>query len=166
MDALHDYLDEIEEVLDTSKSLPFTNKVSVEKNRIMEIIQDIRLNLPDDFRQAKRILGDHDRIIEDAQHKAQDILDAAENEAKIRTNNHEIFRRATDQAADIIETARQQAKDLRSTATEYADEILEKAEQQLKEYMTNIDQQHKKVMDYYHDMIDVIYENRQQLRGR
>ena len=166
MDALLDYLDEIEEVLESSKSLPFTNKISVEKERIVDILSEIRLNLPDDIRSAQRILSDHDRIVNDAQNKAQDVLDSAENEAKIRTNNHEIFRRASDQATDIIENAKKDARDLRLNAMDYADEMLEKAETQLKEYMTNLEAQHKRVMSYYTEMIDVIYTNRQQLRGR
>jgi len=166
MDALLDYLDDIEEVLDTSKSLPFTNKISVEKDRILEILSEIRLNLPDDIRSAQRILGDHDRIVADAQRKAQDIIDAAENEAKMRTNNHEIFRRASDQASETIEGARKDAQNLRLNANEYADEQLADAEGQLREYMNNMEQQHKRIMEYFAKMIDIIYENRQQLRGR
>jgi len=166
MDALLDYLDEIEEVLETSKSLPFTNKISVEKDRVVDILSEIRLNLPEDIRSAQRILGDHDRIVNDAHNKAQDILQAAEAEAKIRANNHEIFRRASDQATEAIEAAKKDARDLRLNAMDYADEMLEKAETQLKEYMTNLESQHKRIMSYYTEMIDVIYTNRQQLRGR
>ncbi|MCL1843991.1 MAG: hypothetical protein FWF79_09275 [Defluviitaleaceae bacterium] len=166
MDALLDYLDDIEEVLETSKSLPFTNKISVEKERVLDILNEIRLNLPDDIRSAQRILGDHDRIVAEAERKSQGILEAAENEAKIRTNNHEIFRRASDQASETVENAKKDARDLRLNAMDYADSMLKDAEEQVKEYMGNIEQQHKKVMDYFNQLIDVIYENRQQLRGR
>jgi len=166
MDALLDYLDDIEEVLETSKRVPLTNKITVEKERIFDILNDIRLNLPDDIRSAQRILSDHDRIVADAQRKAQDILDAAENEAKTRTSNHEIFRRASDQASEVMENAKNDSRDLRLNAMDYADEKLAETEAQLKEYMTNLEQQHKKLMDYYGQIIDVIYENRQQLRGR
>jgi len=166
MDALLDYLDDIEEVLETSKRVPLTNRITVEKERILDILNDIRLNLPDDIRSAQRILSDHDRIVADAQRKAQDILDAAENEAKTRTSNHEIFRRASDQASELMENSKNDARDLRLNAMDYADEKLAETEAQLKEYMTNLEQQHKKLMDYYGKIIDVIYENRQQLRGR
>jgi len=166
MDALLDYLDDIEEVLESSKSLPFTNKISVEKERVLDILNEIRLNLPDDIRSAQRILGDHDRIVAEAERKGQAILEAAENDAKVRTNNHEIFRRASDQASETMEEAKQNARDLRLNAMDYADEMLKDAEEQVKEYMSNIEQQHKKVMDYFNQLVDVIYENRQQLRGR
>ena len=166
MDALLDYLDEIEEVLESSKSLPFTNKISVEKERIVDILSEIRLNLPDDIRSAQRILNDHDRIVNDANNKAQDIIDSAENEAKIRTGSHEIFRRASESATDMLENAKREAREIRMNAMGYADDMLEQAETQLKEYMTNLETQHKNAMTYYTDLLDVIYANRQQLRGR
>jgi len=166
MDALLDYLDDIEEVLETSRKIPLSSRIQVEKEKILDILNDIRLNLPDDIRSAQRILSDHDRIVADAQRKAQDILDSAEAEAKTRTSHHEIFRRANDTANELMENAKNDARDLRLNAMDYADEKLAETESQLKEYMTNLEQQHKKLMDYYGQIIDVIYENRQQLRGR
>ena len=166
MDALLDYLDDIEEVLETSKKIPFGNRISVEKERILDIINDIRLNLPDDIRHAQRILGDHDRIVAEAQRKAQDILDAAESEAKLRASNHEIFRRASDQAAEIMEQAKKDSRDLRANASDYMDDCLAEIESQLKELMTNMDTQNRIVLEYYGKMVDRIFENREQLRGR
>jgi len=164
MDALLDYLDEIEEVLDHSKSIPFSGKISVEKGRILDILAEIRLHLPDDIRQAQRILNDHDKILADAEHKGVSILEAAENEAKLMTNSHEIFKRASEQASEIMEEAKKDARDLRAGASSYVDEKLEDAERQLKEYMANIEAQHKRVMTYFSETIDVLYENRQELR--
>ena len=166
MDALLDYLDDIEEVLESSKTLPFTNKVSVEKERIVEILGEIRLNLPDDLRHAQRILSDHDRIIAEADRKATEIVENAENDAKNRTNNHEIFRRASDMASETIDEAKKDARDLRLNAIDYADSVLKEAEEQIKEYMSNVETQHKKIMEYFNQLTDVLYENRQQLRGR
>ena len=166
MDALLDYLDDIEDVLESSKNLPFTNRISVEKERITEIINEIRLNLPDDIRAAQRILNEQERIISDAHNKAQDQIDVAENEAKIRVNGHEIFRRASEQATDMIDNAKKDARELRMNARGYADEMLEKAEVQIKDYMTNLEAQHKNMMSFYTELLDVIYANRQQLRGQ
>ena len=164
MDALLDYLDEIEEVLETSKALPFTGRISVEKARVLDILNEIRLHLPDDIRHAQRILSDHDKIVADAEHKAIGILEAADAEAKMMTNSHGLFRRASEQASEIIEDAKKSARDLRAGAAAYVDEKLEDAEKQMKEYMANLDAQHKRIIEYYTQTIDVLYENRQELR--
>jgi vacuolar-type H+-ATPase subunit H len=165
MDSLLDYLDAIEDVLDGSKTVPFSNKVSVEKERIFEIISDIRLNLPNEIRHAQRIIEDHDKIINDAKMKAASIIKESESEAKSLTTNHEIFRRASEQANEFIEETKQSARELKLNAVDYADDILEKSESMIKETMDNMEQQYKYTMDYFNQTIEVLYENRQQLRG-
>ncbi|MCL2360862.1 MAG: hypothetical protein FWC73_03485 [Defluviitaleaceae bacterium] len=166
MDALLDYLDDIEELLEKSKGFPLTGKISVDKDKLVDIVNEIRLSLPDDMRIAQRILGDHDKILEDAKHRAANILDDAKAEAKALTNSHEIFRRASEQAADHMEETKRSAREIRLNAMDYADEILEKAENQIRQTMDNMEQQHRRVMEYYEGIMDIIYENRQQLRGR
>lgn len=166
MDSLLDYLDQIEDILDASKSVPFSNKISVEKERVYDVMNEIRLNLPTEIRHAQRIIEDHDKIIADARSKAASILKEAEEEAKILTNEHEIFRRANEQATDMIEDSKKSARDLRLNAMDYADEILEKTETMIKEAMGNIDEQFKLVNNYLSQTTDVLYENRQSLRGR
>jgi hypothetical protein len=54
---------------------------------------------------------------------------------------------------------------MRMSSMEYADELLEKAESKIREIMTNLEKQHRAVLDYFTQTIDVLYENRQQLRN-
>jgi len=164
MDALQDYLDELEDLIETGRFNPITRKISVEKDRILDIINEIRMNLPDDFNKAKRILLEEEKIIKAAEYKAINILDAAEAEAKMMTNQHELFRRASEQASELIEDAKKQARELRAGASGYVEEKLELAEKQMREYIDNIDAQHKKVMEYYSETLEVLYDNRQELR--
>ena len=166
MDAYLDYLDELGEVIDKAGKSLLPGKISVEKEKLYAIIADMRLHVPDDIKRAQRIISENDKIIFDAQDKADDILRNAEADAKAKTNSHEIFRRASEQATEIVEDAKRDARELRLNAVDYADEMLERAEGQIKEYMVALDNQHRKVMDYYDKLIDVLYENRQQLRGK
>ena len=177
MDRLLDYLDMIEDILEGSnKVVPFSTKISVEKDRIIDIISDIRLNLPTEIRKAERIIEEYDKVLREAESKAAAILREAAEDAKMLTNNHEIYRRAAEQATEIQEEAKQTARDIRLNAMDYADEILEKVEkkvletrdnvgQQNKIAIENIEQQSEMATDYFSQIIDVLYENRQQLRG-
>jgi len=165
MDSLLDYLDQIEDILDASKSVPFSNKISVEKERVYDVMNEIRLNLPTEIRHAQRIIEDHDKIIADARVKAAGILKEAEEEAKLLTNEHEIFRRANEQATDLIEESKKNAREMRIGAVDYTDEILEKTEGMIKEAMENIDEQFRLVNNYLAQTVDVLYENRKSLRG-
>jgi F0F1-type ATP synthase membrane subunit b/b' len=166
MDALLFYLAEMEEVLESSKkSMLFSDKVSVDKNKLMEIITELRLNLPDDIRMAQRLLGDHDRVLEDAQNKAKIIIEDAELEAKKLVRDDEITRRAMAEAEDIKDAAKKEVRDMRMGAMEYIDEILGKAESKIRETMTNLGKQHSIIHEYFAQTVDVLYDNRQQLRN-
>jgi F0F1-type ATP synthase membrane subunit b/b' len=114
---------------------------------------------------AQRLLGDHEKVLEDAQNKAKIIVEDAELEAKKLIRNDEITRRATEEAEDIIDKAKQDARDMRMSAMEYADEMLAKGESKIREIMGNLDNQHKAVIEYFAQNVDVLYENRQQLRN-
>ena len=166
MESLLDYLDAIEDILDNSKAVPFSNKISVEKERIFDIISEIRLNLPSEIRHAQRIIEEHDKVINDAKLKAGNIMKDAEAEAKTLTNSHEIYKRANEQASEFIEETKKNARDMRLNAMDYTDEILEKSEGMIRETMTNMEQQYKYMMEYFSQTLEVLYENRQQLRGR
>jgi vacuolar-type H+-ATPase subunit H len=166
MESLLDYLDMIEDILDNSKSVPFSTKISVEKDRVFDVISEIRLNLPNEIRTAQRLIEEHDKILNEAKTKAASIIREAENEAKTLTNNHEIFRRANEQASEIVDDAKKSARDVSLNAMDYADEMLEKTESMIRDAMENMEQQYKILLDYFGQTIDVLYENRQQLRGQ
>jgi len=166
-DALLDYLDAIEEVLEASnKTHLFSNKISVDKDRIMEIIAEIRFNLPKDIQKAKSLLRDYDKIIHEAESKAADIVFTAEEEAKHRISVNEVSRRANDQATEIIEQGRLYARKLRVGGYEHVEEKLKDAERILKEHMDALEEQHQRVMEFYQDLSDTLFENRQEIIAR
>jgi len=164
MESLLDYLDQIEDILDASKSIPFTNKISIEKDRIYDVMNEIRLNLPTELRHAQRIIEDHDKIVAEARTKAASLLKEAEDEAKLLTEEHEIYRRANESATDLLEESKKSARELRLNAMYYADEILEKTENMVQETMDNLAEQSRQVNNYFAQTINVLYENRQSLR--
>ena len=165
MKALLNYLDDIEDILDNSKTVPFSNKISVEKERIFDVIGEIRLHLPHEIHQAQRIIDDHDKIVNDAKNRAKDIVRDAEDSSKAYVNEHEIVRRANEEADAILEEARRDARDMRLNAMDYADEMLKNTEDVIQDVMENMEAQNNNMLDYFRQTVDVLYENRQQLRG-
>jgi len=163
--ALANHLDSIEEFIESHKKNPFTNKIVIDRDKIMELLFDMRSDLPTELKQAHRIIEEHDRIIADARAKAENIRRDAEIEVKSLTQNHEIYRRATEHAAEMVEEAKKDARDIRYNAMDYADEILEKTESMIREAMENIEQQSKYLTNYFSQTVDVLYDNRRQLRG-
>ena len=121
-------LDTLEDILDRSKHVPFTEKGIVDKEEILEIIQEIRLKLPDELKQAKWIKEERGRILQEAEKEADAIVREAENRIISMIDEHEITRKAYDQKAEIIETANEMSREITKGTKDYADGILENLE--------------------------------------
>ena len=99
-------LETLEDIMEKSKSVPFTEKGIVDKEEVLEIIKEIRLKLPDELKQAKWIREERGRILDEAQKEADGIVKEAENRIIAMIDEHEITRKAYEQKAEIIELGR------------------------------------------------------------
>ncbi|AGC67790.1 H+-ATPase subunit H [Thermoclostridium stercorarium subsp. stercorarium DSM 8532] len=141
-------LDALEDAIENAVSVPFSGKCMVDRNEILEIIQDIRLKLPDDLKQAKWISKERSRILAEAQQEADNIIKNAESRISALVNEHEISRKAQEQAETIINNAKKNAREIRLGTREYADSILGKVEEMLTE------------------MLEIVKENRNELKQK
>ena len=129
---IEDMLASIDEILEQAKSVPFSDKVMVERNGIMEITKEIRLRLPTEIEQSKWVLEEKNRILADAQKEAEEKIAQAEEERGNMINEHEITKRAYQQAEEIVEASKKVARDMKIGAKEYADELLQQVDEQMK----------------------------------
>lgn len=165
MDTVFNLLDELEDLLESCKTVAFSgNKVAVSKDEVFEIISEIRLNLPGEIKQAQRLADNCEKIINDAQNKASAIIKEAEDKAERMTTDHEITKLANEQASVILDEAKDTARALRIGAVEYADELLANSENAIKECLESFSRQARQVEDFLAKEGDILYENRQELR--
>ena len=121
-------LDALEDAIENAVSVPFSGKCMVDRNEILELIQDIRLKLPDEIKQAKWISKERARILAEAQQEADDIVKNAESRIAAMVNEHEISQKAYEQAETILSNAKKSAREIRLGTREYADNILGRVE--------------------------------------
>jgi len=152
--------DTLEDILDKSKKLPFTDKSIIEKEEILEIMKEIRLKLPDELKQAKWIKEERGRIIAEAQKEADDIVKEAENRIIAMIDEHEITKKAYEQKTKIIETANEMSREMSKGTKDYADNILGDIETtiiNLSETITNVE-------STIQNALDTIKNNRSELK--
>lgn len=125
------YVDQLEEIVDTAAKVPLTGKVMVNVDEIFEIIDLIRDNLPQELKEAQYAILEKDRILQEAQAKAQQELDSARREAREMVSEHEIVRHAQAEADALLERSRQTALEVREGARSYANDILYQIENNL-----------------------------------
>lgn len=129
---IDELLDLMEETLEEASGLPFSgSKRMVDVDRMRDIIDEIRLNMPTEIRQAKAIVNDRADIVSDAKREAEALVKKAEERARILVGEEQIVRAAQQRASDIVSTAQSQAREMRNTVTEYCENMLRATEEQL-----------------------------------
>ena len=97
--VIDDILDMMDDLLDNASSVPFSVKKSIiDCDQMREYINEIRLNLPQEIKQAKLIVRDRQTIINDANKEAENIVRRAEDRAKVIVSNDEITKAAKSKA--------------------------------------------------------------------
>ena len=138
-------LETIEEMLSRSTNIPFTKKSLVDKEEIISVINDIKLKLPDELKQAKWVKEERQKILVDAQKEANQLIKEAENRIISMIDEHEITKKAYEQKTEIIDSANAFSKDLINGTKKYADEILAELEANLEEKLEVIKDNRKEL---------------------
>ncbi|MFR0823017.1 MAG: ATPase [Clostridia bacterium] len=138
-------LETIEEMLESSKNVPFTAKGIIDKEEMLDLIKEIRLKLPDELKQAKWVKEERQRILVEAQKEADDIVKEAENRIISMIDEHEITRKAYEQKAEIIETANEMSREISKGTKDYADNILQGIEVALQDALQIIQNNRKEL---------------------
>lgn len=146
MDVLK-LIDEIEDIIEDGNSLPFSRKIMLDSEELLEIIKEIRIKLPDEIKQAAWIKDERQRILAEAQKDADNIINEAEYRLEEMIDEEKISKLAKKRAEEIINKSQENAKEIRLGAMEYADSLLLESQEKLKE------------------VINLMNENRKELRG-
>ena len=164
-DTVLKLLEELEQVVDEGRSSPFSNKVQVDKDEIFEIIDAIKMKLPSEIKTSNGVNEEKNKNLVDAQKEANEMLKEAEVRLGRLVEEHAVTKKAYEQASEIMEASKKSAKEMRLGAIEYADDVMGVAEQRLREMQDTIEQENQKIIEFFRENINVIFENRQELKG-
>jgi len=130
MDILH-LVDRLEELFNQSRPIPLTRSVLVDEDRVLEIIDQMRISIPDEVRKAQQILAQRDRVMAQAQEEANRTLTLAKRQGEDSLAKDAIVRAAHERAEQILDQARADVETVRSDADEYVVEALSTLEDEL-----------------------------------
>jgi vacuolar-type H+-ATPase subunit H len=110
------------------RRMPMTNSVVVDQVAALDLIDQLRVAVPEEIRQAKRINEETSRLVERAQEEAERILARAQEQAAFLIEERELTRAAELRSQQIIEDGESEAEDIRQGADAYAASVLVKLE--------------------------------------
>jgi cell division septum initiation protein DivIVA len=132
MEIMH-LLDRLEAVLTGSSRIPMTGKAVVDEQECLDIIDQLRVAIPEEVKQARRLQQDKERIIQDAEEHAARVVAHAQDQASNMILQHEITRGAEAKARRLMEEADREARERRAEADRYATETLAELDRRLAE---------------------------------
>ena len=131
-------LEDLEDVLDDATSMPMTKKSLVDVDKIKTIIEDIRLNTPQETKQAKAIVDSRNNILDEAKKEAAKIISEAQAQARELVARDQITQKAHSEGEAYVKQAQNQASELLGKATTQANEMVTTAQNKSREMLTAV----------------------------
>lgn len=143
MENEHKEVMELVETLYTMVSeawgVPLGNdKCIVEREKALEVINDLKAALPVEIAEAKRLVSARDEFIGNAKREAESIRKNAEDRARAKLEEQAIVNEAKRHSVELVTNAEIKSKELRRVANEYVDEILRRTEESVAEALKAI----------------------------
>lgn len=138
---IEDILEQLDDMLDTAWAMPLSGgKVVVDGERVRDLLDSIRANLPSEIRQARAIVKDRSEIVDTAKKEAEGIIRNAEDRRNQILSHEEIVVQAQEKANEIHAQTQKRAREMRRSAQEYTDDILRRTEEVLAQQVAQVRQ--------------------------
>ena len=118
MDILH-LVDRLEELFNESRALWFTHNVVVDEDRMLDIIDQMRVSIPDEIKKAQQLLAQRDRILAQAQEEASRTVALAREKGDKLVDKDPVTQAAQTRADQIIAQARLESDQTKRDADDY-----------------------------------------------
>ena len=137
MDILH-LIDRLEEILNESRPFPFTRNVFVDEDRVLDIIDQMRVAIPEEVKKSQQLLAQRDRIMAQAQEEANRTLSLAREKGEQLVERDAIVQAAQARAEQIVSQARNEVESTKGEADQYALDALTRLEVELDRILTQV----------------------------
>lgn len=129
---IDELLDKLDDMVDKAWGLPLSGgRCVLDADKVREIIDDLRLNMPKEIPQARAIVADRIEIIKNAKAEAEEIVKNAEEKARAMVSEDDIVRQAQEKANAILKDAQQKSKEMKRAAVDFSDHLLIKSEESM-----------------------------------
>jgi vacuolar-type H+-ATPase subunit H len=137
MDILH-LIDRLEELFNESKPLWFTHNVLVDEDRMLDIIDQMRISIPEEIKKAQQVLTQKDRILAQAQEEANRTIVLAREKSDKLIEKDSTVESAKVRADQLIAQTKSECETIRSEADDYVLSTLTQIESELEKYLNQV----------------------------
>src|ERR671934_490555 len=98
-------VERLEALVVNARKVPMTSTVMLEQAQVLDLIDQLRVAIPEEVKQARRINQETDRVLAKAREEAESIIGAAQEQAALLLQDQSIIRQAESRAQDAIDKA-------------------------------------------------------------
>jgi vacuolar-type H+-ATPase subunit H len=153
MKTIDESINQLEELVNSAKTMPFANKSLVDADKVKDIIQDMRNNLPEEIKRARYIDNEKDKIVAEANTKADEIINTAEERSKALLQSTDARVKTLISEDNITQEARKEAKAILTKAQAKADELVANATKKSNDMLGNATQKTEGLKRASNDLI-------------
>ena len=135
MDILH-LVDRLEEIFNAGTAIPLSHKLMVDEDRVLEIIDQMRVSIPEEVKKSQQVLAQRDRILAQAQEEAARTVQLAKEKGEQLVGREALVQAAQNKSEQILQAARTDAEAIRAEADDYTLDVLTKLEAELVKSLT------------------------------
>ena len=137
MDILH-LVDRLEELLNQSRPVWFTHNVAVDEDRMLDIIDQMRVSIPEEIKKAQQLLAQRDRILAQSQEEANRTLQLAREKSEQMVEKDGIVQAAHARSEQIIAQGRAEAEKQKRDADDYVLDTLQNLESEMERILGQV----------------------------
>ena len=127
------------EMVQDARSVPFSSdKCAVEREKVLDLLDEISNQLPGELKQAKTIVDSRSELITNAKREAENIMKSAQAQARQLVSQEAIYLEAKNQANDMVRAAQDKIKELKKVTNDYVDDSLRRTEEAVAEALSEI----------------------------
>ena len=154
-------LSQLEEMVRDAKSMPLSSSALLNRDEVLDLIEDLKAALPDEIKQARWVVKDREELLAKARRDAEAMVEQARAE-QLRLASHEaVMQRAKEEAERIVQEADDDARRLRLEAEDYVDAKLAQLEGTLQKILEETIASNEALSK----TIDQVVAGREKLRG-
>ncbi|GAC1333633.1 MAG: hypothetical protein NVSMB17_14300 [Candidatus Dormibacteria bacterium] len=129
--SIVELIDHLEYLVHRAQRVPFTHNVMIDEDEILDLLDQIHVNLPEEIKRARAILEEQEKMISEAQQEAARISQGAVQKAEEMLKDHEVTRKAEGHGKALVREAQQRAEEQRKQADDYAADVMQQLESHL-----------------------------------
>ncbi len=137
--GVEDIITKLFDMVQDAKSLPLgAGKCVLERDRVLDLLDEISNQLPGELKQAKTIVDSRNELIAKAKKEAANLINQAQAQAKQLVSQEAVYQDARRQADDMIAAAQEKIQGLKKVTNDYVDDALRRTEEAIEEALGDI----------------------------